>query len=171
MLGNNFSNRLLVAAGAVLGLATQSYAITVNSKILILARDDYSASTASSGLNGYGIPFQSVIVPKEGITLPQLKGSSDQGNYGGIIVMGAVSYDYDGTWGSALTTAQWDALYAYQTDFKVRMVRADEFPGPAFGKYYSSQRRVIISLHSRLQAPRLPRMMAAAVVLMGSSNL
>ncbi|KAI9900083.1 hypothetical protein N3K66_004345 [Trichothecium roseum] len=133
MLGNNFSNRLLVAAGAVLGLATQSYAVTVNSKILILARDDYSASTASSGLNGYGIPFQSVIVPKEGITLPQLKGSSDQGNYGGIIIMGAVSYDYDGTWGSALTTAQWDALYAYQTDFKVRMVRADEFPGPAFG--------------------------------------
>jgi hypothetical protein len=128
-------SRLLLSAAGVLGLAKCSLAATVDSKILILARDAYSASTASSGLEGYGIPFQTVLVPKEGITLPSLSSSGTAGNYGGIIVLGAVSYDYDGSWRSALTDAQWTTIHTYQTNFKVRLTRIDEFPGPAFGKY------------------------------------
>lgn len=128
-------SRLLLSAAGVLGLAKCSLAATVDSKILILARDAYSASTASSGLEGYGIPFQTVLVPKAGITLPSLSSSGTAGNYGGIIVLGAVSYDYDGAWRSALTDAQWTTIHTYQTNFKVRLTRIDEFPGPAFGKY------------------------------------
>ncbi|KAG9251734.1 uncharacterized protein F5Z01DRAFT_264410 [Emericellopsis atlantica] len=133
--------RVTLTLGCLLGLLTPSYAVpgaTVDSKVLIFARDSYSASTASSGLEGYGIPFETVLVPKEGITLPALSSSSTEGRYGSIIVMGAVSYDYDGSWNSALTTAQWDQIYQYQTDFHVRLVRTDEYPGPGFGASIAS---------------------------------
>jgi hypothetical protein len=53
------------------------------------------------------------------------------GNYGLIIVIGLVVYDYGGTtgWVSAITSNQWDTLYAYQTKYGVRMVHLDGFPG------------------------------------------
>lgn len=107
----------------------------VKSTILIFARDTASAYSAWSGLNGYAIPYQVVIVPQTGITqLPELF-TGTEGNYGAIVVLSEVSYDYGGTIGfaSALTTAQWTSLYEYQIDFGVRMVRLDVFPGPAFG--------------------------------------
>ena len=138
MLSHRFLQYILLAWGGILGLASRAYAVpgaTVDSTVLIFARDDYSASTASSGLEAYGIPFQTVIVPKEGIQLPALTGSETQGRYGGIIVMGAVSYDYDGSWQSAITTEQWNTIHEYQKDFHVRMVRTDEYPGPAFGEF------------------------------------
>ena len=115
---------------------TNSTSGTTKSTILILARDSAAASQASSGLNGYGIPFQAVIVPQSGVSLPNLgSNSTSQGNYGGIVVVSQVSYDYGGTTGyqSALTTDQWNTLYAYQVRFGVRMVQLDVYPGPAFG--------------------------------------
>jgi hypothetical protein len=53
------------------------------------------------------------------------------GNYGLIIIIGLVTYDYGGTigWASAITTAQWNTLYAYQLKYGVRMVHLDGFPG------------------------------------------
>lgn len=137
MFSQRFLQSFLLAWGGILGLASFSYAVpgaTVDTTVLIFARDEYSASTASSGLEGYGIPFQTVLVPKAGIDLPALTSSETQGRYGGIIVMGAVSYDYDGSWESAITADQWDTIHEYQKDFHVRMVRTDEFPGPSFGK-------------------------------------
>lgn len=44
-----------------------------------------------------------------------------------------MSYQYPNGFFSALTTEQWNALYAYQTAFGVRMVRLDVYPGPDFG--------------------------------------
>lgn len=51
------------------------------------------------------------------------------------MILSEVSYDYGGTTGfaSALTTAQWAALYQYQTSFGVRMVRLDVFPSASTG--------------------------------------
>lgn len=141
MLSHRFLQQLLLSLGLLLGFTHPSYAVpgaTVDGKVLVLARDTYSASTATSGLQAYGIPYESVLVPKEGTTLPTLNSSATAGNYGGIIVMAAVSYDYDGTWRSALTDQQWDTIYAYQKAFKVRSVRTDEFPGPEFGNLYNS---------------------------------
>lgn len=134
MISRRFLPQLWLSAVGVLGLTKCAVGATVDTTVLIFARDDYSASTASSGLEGYGIPYQTVIVPRDGITLPSLTSSATEGRYGGIIVMGAVSYDYDGSWRSALTDAQWSTIHEYQTDFHVRLARIDEFPGPAFGK-------------------------------------
>jgi hypothetical protein len=108
---------------------------TVSNTILVFARDSASGYSGTSGLAGYGIPYQLVIVPQSGITLPTLNSSSTSGNYGGIIVISEVAYDF-GTragWGSAITAAQWQALYSYQTTFGVRMVRLDVYPGAESG--------------------------------------
>ncbi|KAG9617597.1 hypothetical protein KCV04_g15205, partial [Aureobasidium melanogenum] len=97
---------------------------TVANTILVFARDQASSYSATSGLNGYGIPFQLQLVPQAGITLPTLNSSANQGNYGGIIILSEVSYDYgNNSWASALTAAQFTTLYAYQESFGVRMVR------------------------------------------------
>ncbi|KAJ9646456.1 hypothetical protein H2201_001415 [Coniosporium apollinis] len=79
------------------------------------------------------MPFQVVEVPSTGATLPQLSSSATAGNYGAIVVLSEVSYQYPNGFFSALTTEQWNALYAYQTAFGVRMVRLDVYPGPDFG--------------------------------------
>ncbi|KAL6410728.1 hypothetical protein AUP68_07160 [Ilyonectria robusta] len=106
---------------------------TIDSTILIIARDDAGVTAASLGLLAYGIPYESLIVPSAGIELPTLNDTKTHGNYGGIIVMDAVSYSYDSGWASAITADQWTALNAYQTDFSVRMVRINEWPGVDFG--------------------------------------
>lgn len=107
---------------------------SVLSNILVIAKDSSAASSATSGLNAYGIPYTTLLVPQAGVGLPALN-SSNVGNYGGIVVAAEVSYDYGGTTGyqSALTTDQWNQLYAYQLEYGVRMVQFDVYPGPKFG--------------------------------------
>jgi hypothetical protein len=118
-----------VAAPAVVVAAT-----TVQSTVLIFARDTASSYSAYSGLNGYDIPYQVVIVPQGGITLPTLNSSSTSGNYGAIVVLSEVSYNYGATgFQSALTATQWATLYQYQVSFGVRMVRLDVFPSADSG--------------------------------------
>lgn len=105
----------------------------VAANILVIARDSASADVASSGLNAYGIPFTTLLVPQAGVDLPALNTSSG-GNFGGIVVASEVSYDYGSAgFQSALTTDQWNQLYAYQLAYSVRMVQYDVYPGPNYG--------------------------------------
>ncbi|TVY15147.1 hypothetical protein LARI1_G006113 [Lachnellula arida] len=110
-------------------------ATTVKSTVLIFARDTASSYSGYSGLNGYAIPYQVVVVPQAGVTLPALNSSATSGNYGAIVILSEVSYDYGGTTGfqSALTSAQLATLYQYQVTFGVRMVRLDVFPSADSG--------------------------------------
>ncbi|KAL5117246.1 hypothetical protein ACEQ8H_004805 [Pleosporales sp. CAS-2024a] len=103
---------------------------TVSGTILVIARDAISAENgAVVGLRGYGMPYEVVTVPQAGITsLPPLNASATRGNYGGIVTISEVGYNYGNDYYSALTTDQWNALYAYQSAFGVRMVRLDVFP-------------------------------------------
>ena len=122
--------------GTLLALhAIGTYAAhSVSNTILVFARDAASASSATSGFQGYGIPYEVVLVPQGGVTLPSLSASAIEGNYGGIVVLSEVAYLFAAGWGSALTAAQWQALYDYQTGFGVRMVRLDVFPSTDLGK-------------------------------------
>jgi hypothetical protein len=101
----------------------------------VLAPDAASGYSATSGLQGLSIPYDLRIVPQAGITLPILNSSLTQGNYGGIVTMSELSYDYGGAigWTSAITADQWSQLYAYQLTFGVRMVRIDAYPQSQFG--------------------------------------
>jgi hypothetical protein len=110
---------------------------TCSATVLVIAADSTTAFEATEPLNGYGIPTYTLLVPQAGVALPALStntSSGQVGNYGAIVIIGQVSYNY-GTTGyqSALTTDQWNALYAYQLTFGVRMVQLDVYPGPAFG--------------------------------------
>jgi hypothetical protein len=102
---------------------------------LIIARDTTSAlNGAALGLQGYGISYEILTVPQAGIAnLPLLNSSTTYGNYGGIVTISEVGYNYEDQYYSALTRRQWNDLYAYQTNFGVRMVRLDVFPTAEFG--------------------------------------
>ncbi|KAG9234920.1 hypothetical protein BJ875DRAFT_504369 [Amylocarpus encephaloides] len=127
-----FLSTLLLAWSC--SLASLTAATSYAGTILVLARDAASSYSATSGLNAYGIPYELVLVPQAGITLPALTGpSSSSGLYGGFIILSEVSYDYSGSWHSALTEAQWQTLYGYQTRFGARMVRLDVYPSSDFG--------------------------------------
>ncbi|KAI9049443.1 hypothetical protein LZ554_006475 [Drepanopeziza brunnea f. sp. 'monogermtubi'] len=128
--------RPLAIACSVMGfLASQASAKTVSSTILVFARNAAESTSATSGLVAYGIPYELIIVPSAGIALPALNSSAATGNYGGIIIMSEVSYDYGSTigWTSAISTAQYATLYTYQTSFGVRMAMLDVYPGSAYG--------------------------------------
>jgi hypothetical protein len=129
----NVSAPVVVPAAAKAAVVTTS--TTIQSTVLIFARDSVSAYSAFSGLNAYGIPYQVVVVPQAGITLPVLNSSATAGNYGAIVILSEVSYDYGGTLGyqSALNTTQLAQIYAYQAHFGVRLVRLDSFPSPDSG--------------------------------------
>jgi hypothetical protein len=103
--------------------------------VLILARDTTSAeNSAGLGLRGYGIPYEIVTIPQSGIqNLPLLNSSATHGNYGGIVTISEVGYNYDDMYYSAVTAQQWEELYSYQNNFGVRMVRLDVFPTTEFG--------------------------------------
>jgi len=128
VVASNTSTIQAVAAPKAAAVVAPTY--TVAATILVFARDSVSGYSAFSGLNGYAIPYQLVAVPQAGITLPVLNSSATVGNYGGIVILSEVSYDYGGTTGfqSALTAAQLATLYQYQVTFGVRMVRLDVFP-------------------------------------------
>jgi hypothetical protein len=109
-------------------------AATVDSKILILVRVGDSSYSVVSGLQGYGIPYEVVEVPKTGFQLPTLSSSKSQGNYGGIISLSELAYEYDGgVWNSGISNDQYKTIYDYQSAFGVRFVRIDAYPQPAFG--------------------------------------
>lgn len=118
-------------------------ATKVNSTALVIARDSASAYSAYSGLNDHGIPYYLLTVPKGGVTLPSLNSSTSLGNYGLIVILSEVSYNYAELEGyeSALTSQQWTTLFSYQLAFGVRMVRLDAFPSndtgtKALGDWY-----------------------------------
>lgn len=149
-----------------LGGTLASAAITVESTVLVIARNDADAQQVTLGLDGYGIPYEKLLVPQGGVALPTLNTSLTQGRYGGIITVSDVSYENNGTWGSAITAQQLAQIHAYQATFKVRMVRINEFPGPDFGKHLHTLRHIGLSSYQlpfKVSPLRLP--VPAAVTL------
>ena len=107
--------------------------VNVAQTILILVRTADNPYSMISGLQGYGIPYQVVTVPQTGFKLPVLNSSPTQGNYGGIISLSELAYEYATGWAAGISTAQYEQIYAYQLAFGVRFVRIDAYPQPAFG--------------------------------------
>jgi hypothetical protein len=118
---------VLFACGAV------NAAVTVNSTILVIARDANASYSGTSVLQGYGIPYQVVDMSLSGGGFPQLNSTSDSGNFGGIVTVSAASYQGGDDWKSVLSENQWQELYRYQENFGVRMVRLNSWPAAEFG--------------------------------------
>jgi hypothetical protein len=114
-----------------LSLAAVSWG-TISSTVLVIAKDNDTAYDAVTGLQSYGIPYQVLAVPSQGVTLPTLS-TSNTGKFGGIVIMSQVTYGYSDGWRSALTAAQLTTIYTYCTNFGVRLVWIDAYPDSSFG--------------------------------------
>ncbi|KAK6532555.1 hypothetical protein TWF281_006740 [Arthrobotrys megalospora] len=114
-----------------------TYALLNN--VLILAPDAGTAALTEQPLDGYGMAWDTFIVPKEGIDLPALTSNNSDGsitcNYNIIAMHSQLSYEYSpNNWRSALTADQLSQIYAYQVTCGVRMVHFNIWPGNyAFG--------------------------------------
>lgn len=112
-------------------------ALTVTSTVLVISKDVPSSRVVTAPLDGYGIPYEVLAVPQGGvIRFPTLNSTTTEANYGLIVVLSAVAYDYGsegGGWRSALSTDQWTELRNFQKAFAVRMIHLDVYPGPDYG--------------------------------------
>lgn len=172
--------KLFSKASALLALhaSVVAAANSVANTVLVFARDSASANVATLGLQAYGIPYQTVLVPQTGAALPALNSSATQGNYGGILVLSEVSYQYSTGFLSALNASQWQTMYDYQTAFGVRMVRLDVYPTPDMGKHSTptlmlkpSHTRTPLTHYLPTQAsPRTLPVLAAVMPVSSSSS-
>lgn len=116
-------SKALLAVTALCSISAASK--TVQSTVLLITPGQAEVDSTKPVLNGYGIPFDSVIIPKEGKELPKLNSTANDGAYSSIVIVGPTS---------GLKPEQWKTLYDYQTAFKVRMVRLNESPNADSGK-------------------------------------
>lgn len=108
-------------------------AVTLNSTILVIARDANASYAGTSVLQGYGIPYQVVDISLKGGGFPQLNSTPDSGNFGGIVTVSAREYKGGDGWKTDLNEKQWQELYRYQEAFGVRMVRLNTWPSADYG--------------------------------------
>lgn len=124
----------LWAVAAILDLPLMANAaVTVNSTILVIARDANASYAGTSVLEGYGIPYQVVNVALPGGGFPQLNSTPNSGNFGGIVAVSAREYKGGDDWKTALNERQWQEIYRYQEAFNVRLVRLNAWPSADFG--------------------------------------
>ena len=137
-----FRVRWQVATIAILGICMAidlCCAMSVYQTALVFAISSSDAEGATAVLDGYGAPYDLIMVPQSGIELPTLETTTEcnepVGLYGLIVVVSQLSYDYGGSIGyaSALNSSQWDTLYAYQVKYSVRMVQLNIYPSAVEG--------------------------------------
>lgn len=92
----------------------ESKAVKIRNTVLIVSSDKPNADTVTGTLDGYGIPYEVLLVPQGGTPLPPLNSTSGDANYGLILVVSQVSYNYGDMWRSALQADQWKTMYDYQ---------------------------------------------------------
>jgi hypothetical protein len=109
-------------------LIAVSNALNYNSTALVIGVDRTALEQAYYLLNSYGITYDLLAIAQSGTPLPLLE-TSTGGNYGLLVVVAQAQYAGI----SALTTSQWDTLYAYQLKYKVRMVHMNVVPTKEFG--------------------------------------
>ena len=111
-----FTRRALGALALLQAVTVSACTRTVDGTVLVLGRTTADAKMAALGLDAYGIAYETVEVPQGGVSLPQLNSTAEKGNYGGILMLSEVSYEYEDGWRSAVTKEQFDEIYAYQKD-------------------------------------------------------
>jgi hypothetical protein len=84
------NNMAIVSARAVSSRLLVS--TTVKSTVLVIARSASDAQSVTSGLNGYGTPFQSLIVPQGGVAIPPLNTTAG-GNFGSVVALSGLAYN------------------------------------------------------------------------------
>lgn len=109
----------------------------VKLRVLVLAADGNEADlpAITQGLDYVGTPYDVwIAAQKPGMLTAAALATGSVGNYAAVMLTDAALGYYDGTsWGSALTAAEWTALYAYEAQYKVRHLNWYAWPTPDLG--------------------------------------
>ncbi|GGR64395.1 hypothetical protein GCM10008959_28120 [Deinococcus seoulensis] len=102
-------------------------------KVLILSSGpgDYGLEAARALLAGSGIPFDVLDASRAPLDMAALVAPDGSGRYQGVILTdSALIMDAgDGTYPSALNSAEWDTLFEYERTFRVRQLALYGAPG------------------------------------------
>jgi hypothetical protein len=107
--------------------------ISIQMKVLVISADGTEPSFAAitSMLDQVGVPYDKLIAATTPLTASMLSDGLGNGKYQGILLTtGNLGYlTADGTYQSALTTEQWQTLWAYEAAFRVRQSTLYTYPG------------------------------------------
>lgn len=105
--------------------------VTIDMKLLVISADGTEPVFAGikSVLDQIGVPYDTLIASQTPLTPAMLSNGSGAGKYQGILLAtGNLGYASNGGFQSALTQAQWEMLWAYEADFRVRQVTLYTYP-------------------------------------------
>jgi hypothetical protein len=112
---------------------------SIDMKLLVISAEGTEPVFAgiTSILNQIGVPYDTLIARQTALTPQTLSDGLGAGRYQGILLTtGNLAYEAaPGVYESALTAAQWQTLWQYQADFRVRQVTLYTYPGGAPDNY------------------------------------
>ena len=125
--------RLLIAITLCLPwLAQAETPSTIDMKLLVISADGSEPSFAGikSTLDQLGVPYDTLIASTTGLDARALSDGLGAGHYQGILLAtGNLAYlSPTAGWTSALTAAEWQALWQYEADFRVRQATLYTYP-------------------------------------------
>lgn len=124
----------LVAVGLAPAPAAAETPVSIDMKLLVISADGSEPVFAGikSILDQTGVPYDTLIAsnPATPLTAQMLSDGQGAGRYQGILLAtGNLAYDAGGgNWQSALTQAQWQMLWQYEADFRVRQATLYTYP-------------------------------------------
>ena len=112
---------------------------SIDMKLLVISAEGTEPVFAgiTSILKQIGVPYDTLIAKQTPLTPQTLSDGLGAGRYQGILLTtGNLAYEASpGVYESALTAAQWQMLWQYQADFRVRQVTLYTYPGGAPDNY------------------------------------
>ncbi|MDB5777775.1 MAG: hypothetical protein JWP79_2491 [Polaromonas sp.] len=112
---------------------------SIDMKMLVISADGKEPVFAGikSILDQIGIPYDTLIASQKALTAQTLSDGLGAGRYQGIfLTTGNLAYEASpNNWQSALTQAQWQTLWQYEADFRVRQATLYTYPAGAPDNY------------------------------------
>lgn len=112
---------------------------SIDMKLLVVSADGSEPIFAAikSILNQVGVPYDTLIASQTPLTAQTLSDGLGAGRYQGILLTtGNLAYQASpNNWQSALTQAQWEMLWQYEADFRVRQSTLYTYPAGAPDNY------------------------------------
>ncbi|CAM3463426.1 hypothetical protein [Polaromonas hydrogenivorans] len=112
---------------------------SINMKLLVVSADGNEPvfSGIKSILNQIGVPYDTLVASKTPLTAQTLSDGLGAGRYQGVLLTtGNLAYEASpNNWQSAFTQAQWQMLWQYEADFRVRQATLYTYPAGAPDNY------------------------------------
>ncbi|KAF3922954.1 hypothetical protein ABW20_dc0101875 [Dactylellina cionopaga] len=95
-----------------------------------MTTDANDVATINSSLSAYGIPYDSIVMPDSGYTLPSLTNTDGSCKYSALVTFRQLyKTDSSGAWKCFIEPDQWQKIYDYQVSCGVRLIQLGAVPG------------------------------------------